>query len=151
MQFLEQEILEITETTWQAMVGLAIQPRTPPVMVEPMEEFLTGRVEISGAWNGTILLHGSSQLAGSAASVIFGNGGIDVTKQEALDAMYELTNIIGGNIKSLLPEPCRLSLPLVEATTPGSLFVEGARQVSELWFDCQRQPLFVTVWQSLDG
>lgn len=150
MQFLEQEILEITETTWQAMVGLDIRPKTLPGIVEPMEEFLTGRVEISGAWNGAILLHGSSQLAGSAASVIFAHGGMDVTRQEALDAMYELTNIIGANIKSLLPEPSRLSLPLVEPTTPGSLHVEGARRVSELLFDCQRQPLFVTVWQKQD-
>jgi Chemotaxis phosphatase CheX len=31
---------------------------------------------------------------------------------DVLDAMGELGNIIGGNVKSLIPNPCRLSLPM---------------------------------------
>lgn len=150
MQFLEQEILEITETTWQAMLGLSIRPRPLPAVLDPHADFLTGRVEISGAWNGVVLLHGSSQLTRSAASLIFANGMLEVTPQDLMDAMYELTNIIGGNIKSLLPEPSHLSLPCVYETTPEMASVPGAEQVSDLVFDCQGESLFVSLWKRND-
>ena len=147
MQFLEEEILEITETTWQSMLGLDIHPRALPASMGPAEGHLTGKVEISGAWTGAVLLHGSHELAAAAAAVIFATEPGAETKQDSFDAMYELTNIIGGNIKSLLPEPCQLSLPCVETTTDAHVKISGMEKVSELVFDCQEQPLFVSVWQ----
>lgn len=147
MQFLEQEIFEVTETTWQAMLGLGIQPGILPTSIDPADRFWTGKVEISGAWNGVVVLHGSEQLAHSAASVIFGNGPLEVSAQEQKDAMYELTNVIAGNIKSLLPGPCQLALPQVMQTTPEGLDVAQAERVSELVFDCQDEPLFVSLWK----
>jgi len=147
MQFLEEEILEITEVTWQSMLGLEIAPRVVPASMDSPEGYLTGKVEISGAWTGAVLLHGSRQLAEAAAAVIFSTEPGGGSEQDSLDAMYELTNIIGGNIKSLLPEPCQLSLPNVEATTEEHLQIPGMKRMSELVFDCQDQPLFVSVWQ----
>jgi chemotaxis protein CheX len=111
MQYLEQEIFEITEMTWQAMLGLDSQACTLPSNIDLAEEFWTRRVEISGAWNGLVVLHGSWQLVNSAACVIFGTGRSEVTAQDRSDAIYELTNLIAGNIKSLLPGPCQLALP----------------------------------------
>lgn len=147
MQFLEQEIFEITEMTWQAMLGLDIQSGTLPLTIDLADEFWTGKVEISGAWRGMVLLHGSGQLVHSAASAIFANGRSEVSAQERSDAMYELTNVIAGNIKSLLPVTCQLSLPQVMLTTPESLEVAHADCVSELMFDCQGQPLYVSLWK----
>ena len=149
-QFLKRETLEMTETVWQGMLELDIHPRTLPAVLEPSEGFLTGRVEISGTWNGVVLLHGSAQLAHSAALKFFGNGDADVTQQDLMDAMYELTHIIGGNIKSFLSGTCQLSLPCVYGTTPEILSVSDAEQVSDLVFDCQEQPLFVSVWKRQD-
>jgi chemotaxis protein CheX len=147
VQFLEQEILEITEMTWQAMLGLEIQACALPPTIDLAEEFWTGNVEISGAWNGLVVLHGSWQLANAAACVIFGNGRSEVTAQDRSDAMYELTNVIAGNIKSLLPGPCQLALPRVMLTTLKSWDVPHAECVSELVFDCQDQPLYVSLWK----
>jgi len=149
MQFLEEEILEITETTWQAMLGLDIYLRALPASMGQVDGYFTGKVEISGAWAGAVLLHGSRQLAAAAAAVIFSHEPGGGPEQDSMDAMYELTNIIGGNIKSLLPEPCVLSLPSVEATTEEHLEILGMERMSELLFDCQDQPLFVSVWQRL--
>lgn len=147
MQFLEQEIFEITEMTWQAMLGLDIQARTLPLTFDLAGEFWTGKVEISGAWNGVMVLHGSGQLAHSAASVIFANDCSEVSAQERSDAMYELTNVIAGNIKSLLPGTCQLALPQVMLTNLESLEVAHADCVSELVFTCQDQPLSVSLWK----
>lgn len=151
MQFLEEEILEITETTWQSMLGLDIHLRALPAAMGPVEGYFTGKVEISGAWTGAVLLHGSRQLAEGAAAVIFPHEPAGGSEQDSLDAMYELTNIIGGNIKSFLPEPCQLSLPKVEATPDDHLQCLGMKRMSELVIDCQNQPLFVSVWQRQDG
>ncbi len=147
MQFLEEEISEITASTWQSMFGLEINPRALPATMGPSEEYLTGKVGISGAWTCAVLLHGSRQLAEAAAAVVFSTEPGSGSEQDSFDAMYELTNIIGGNIKSLLPEPCQLSLPNVEATTDEHLRIPGMKRMSELVFDCQDQPLFVSIWQ----
>ena len=147
MQFLEQEILEITETTWQSMLGLDIHPCALPASMGAVAGYLTGKVEISGSWTGAVLLHGSRELAEAAAALIFAHEPGGGSEQDSLDAMYELTNIIGNNIKSLLPEPCQLSLPCVKATTEEQLRIVGMERMSELVFDCQNQPLFVSVWQ----
>ena len=151
MQFLEEEILEITEATWQSMLGLDIRPSPQSQPPTSFEGFLSGQVEITGAWNGKVLLHGSERLARSAAAVIFGGEPGSVTEQDQFDAIYELSNIIAGNIKSLLPEPCQLSLPTVGRSAESSIHIEGAERVSELMFDCQGQPMFVTVWHHQDS
>ena len=147
MQFLEEEIFEVTAATWQSMLGLDIGPRALPATMGPVEGYFTGKVEIAGAWTGAVLLHGSRQLAQAAAAVIFSQDVGETSEQDSLDAMYELTNIIRGNIKSLLPEPCQLSLPTVEGTTDQHLRVLGMVRMNELVFDCQGEPLFVSVWQ----
>jgi len=150
MAFLEQEFSEITESTWQALLGVALKPRVRTTALESIEGFLTGRVEISGAWNGVLLFHGSTPLTKVVASIIFDSDHSMVTNQDQMDAMYELTNNLGVNLKSLLPEPCQLSLPCVLGTTPESLSVPGAEPVSDLLFDCLGQPLWVSVWKRRD-
>jgi len=147
VQFLEQEISELTETTCQAMLGFDLQPGTLQAAIDLAEEFFTGRVEIFGAWNGVMLLHGSGKLAHSAASVIFSDGPFEVTALDRRDAMYELTNVIANNVKALLPMPCQLSLPQVMQTTTEELEVAHAERVSELVFECQDQPLYVSLWK----
>lgn len=148
MQFLAEEISVLTETTCQAMLGFNLQPGTLPAAIDLADGFFTGKVEISGAWNGVMLLHGSGKLAHSAAAAIFfANSPLEVTPQDRRDAMYELTNVIANNIKELLPRPCQLSLPQVMPTTPEGLEVAHAERVSELVFDCQEQPLYVSLWK----
>lgn len=147
MQFLEEEILEITETTWSAMLGLDIRPSEAGVSPVEGEEILIGEAGIRGAWEGQVRLHGTRALAQSAAAKIFAMAPESIQVQDQIDAIYELTNIIAGNIKSCLPEPCHLSLPTVQHGTEWEPIVDGADKVSELAFECEGQPLLVTVWK----
>jgi len=68
------------------------------------------------------------------------------------DAVGELSNIVGGNIKSLLPPPTSLSIPFVETPDTRSASEEDWRFSSALdsevllaWHD---EPLIVRVWRS---
>lgn len=151
MQFLEEEILEITETTWSAMLGLDIQPNTTCAAPADGEDILIGQASISGGWNGQVRIHGTAALARSAASKIFAIDTGAVQAQDQIDAIYELTNIIAGNVKSLLPEPCQLSLPTVESGAEWEPSVTGADRVSEIAFQCEGQPLLVTVWKQRES
>ncbi len=147
MQFLEEEILEITEATWNSMLGLDIRPNAAGPAPSAEEDILVGQVHISGAWEGHVQLYGTGALAQSAAAKIFAIAPDAVQAQDQIDAMYELTNIIAGNIKSLLPEPCHISLPQVERAAEWEGGVTGADRVSELSFECEAQPLLVTLWK----
>lgn len=147
MQFLEEEIIEITATTWQSMLGLDIQSDPKICDIADPDGFLTGRVEIHGRWNGVVVIQGAEALARSAAAIFFSLESTSVTERHLLDAICELSNIIGGNIKACLPEPCTFSFPTATRATAHTLEEIGAEKVSEFRFRCQGQPLYVTVWK----
>ena len=148
MQFLEEEILEITETTWSAMMGLDIHPNATYPIPSGYENILIGQVNISGGWEGQVRLHATAALARSTAEKIFAMPPESIQAQDQIDTIYELTNIIAGNIKSLLPEPCQLSLPTVQLGSEWEPSVAEADLVSELAFECEGHPLLVTVWKN---
>ncbi len=146
MQILERELCEKTETTWEVMLGLNISPCPYLISLDSVENFLTGKVEIWGEWNGVVVVHGSLTLAKSVASHIFSPLEVEPTYSEQLDAMYELTSMMGRNILSVVPGPSHVSLPSVQPTTQHDLFVPRAEKVSAMTFVCQNQPLFLTLW-----
>ena len=66
-------------------------------------------IHIAGGWSGAITLEMSVLTAEVAARVLLDVD--EVEPWEVADAVGELVNIVGGNLKSLLPTPSRLSLP----------------------------------------
>jgi chemotaxis protein CheX len=106
MQFSEEEILEVPETTWSGMMGLDILPNATFPESSGEENILIGQVSISGGWDGQVRLHATAALGRATSAKMFQIEPDIVQAQDQIDAIYELTNIITGNIKSLLPEPC---------------------------------------------
>jgi chemotaxis protein CheX len=60
------------------------------------------------------------------------------------DAIGEVANMAGGNVKALLPGPSVLSLPEVAGEGAASV-ATGGRPVSRLAFAIDGSPLVVTV------
>jgi chemotaxis protein CheX len=56
-----------------------------------------------------------------------------------------MTNMVGGNIKTLLPEPSRLSMPSVTKGSDYMFSVGGGEIVSQLSFSCEGKPFQVAV------
>jgi chemotaxis protein CheX len=56
-----------------------------------------------------------------------------------------MANIIGGNVKALLPEPSVLSLPQVDLEH-GALSVPSAQLVSQADLRWDGQPVRISVW-----
>ncbi len=82
-------------------------------LVDAADDSLIGCIEITGAWEVTVLVECSTELARQATARMFDKAAHEVEANEIRDAVGELTNMIGGGFKGLLPRPCFLSRPLL--------------------------------------
>lgn len=141
----QAEISQYVESIWASLLGLMVRPddSAPP---PPRTSCLTGCIQITGAWEGAVTLDIPWALSRQAAAIMFQAGPDDeVPLDQVQDAVGELTNMIGGNLKALLPGPCYLTLPAVADGTDYALRVLGSKVVSQATFVCQDQPFVVTV------
>jgi chemotaxis protein CheX len=141
MLIADDDISMIVEGIFADLLGFEVRRREPAEgsWEGPM---LVGSVDITGAWEGTVTVDCPAELAEQTARAMFGEeltGAGDV-----LDAVGEVANIAGGNIKALVPAPSQLSLPAVASSTHPTVAPASAL-VTEVVFDCQGLPLFVTV------
>jgi chemotaxis protein CheX len=114
----EDDLKVIAEQVWSSYLDLDGASPLIPLPAEKNVADVTASVSVTGAWRGHVLVSCSEAAAKNVAAALLGIEFDDVTEEDVADALGELANIIGGNIKSLLPEPCALSLPHVH--------VEGA-------------------------
>lgn len=144
----EPELTEITERVWSSLVETPLVPRQPgqPGSAAGQRTF-TGCVQITGAWEGAVTVHCSENLAKVLTAAMFMVDPDDTTPEEVTDALGELANMVGGNVKALLPEPCRISLPAVADGMDYRLSVPGARPVTAVTWTCDGEPLMVRLLQ----
>jgi chemotaxis protein CheX len=133
----------ITREVWTSFLD-----GDPSGLVARTEELtgdtITGCVYLSGAYTGSIMLRCSPPAARDAAAALYSIAPADVTQSEVIDAIGEIANMVGGNVKSMLPGPSLLSLPSV---VQGQLSVPGAQVVREVQLVWRMQPLAVSLWQ----
>jgi chemotaxis protein CheY-P-specific phosphatase CheC len=103
------------EMIWDSTLQLPVQPLDQVPATQPGA--VVGSIHITGAWEGAITLVCDDRLARQAAAVMFGLADHELTREHVLDAIGELTNMAGGNLKALLPGPCQLSLPQTAVPT----------------------------------
>jgi hypothetical protein len=111
-----------------------------------VDTWLEAWVKISGAWDGEVVLAVLGASAPELAAAMLGVSTDEVTTDDSVDALCELVNMIGGQVKGTLPPGCRLSLPLIRMMrrdTAGVL--TGGREVATRTFDWSGHPLTVTV------
>ena len=65
------------------------------------------------------------------------------------DAVGELANMIGGNVKALLPGPSRLSLPALIENADYQGIAQESRMQSRQAFSCEGEPFLVTLFEKL--
>lgn len=94
-------------------------------------------VDVLGAWSGSVSIEVGDRLATIVATAMFDTP--ETAPDDVRDAMCELANVIGGNLKGLMPGPSTLTIPRVEEceeAPPGS---------KQLLFSCHGEPFSVTV------
>lgn len=72
--------------------------------------------------------------------------GEPVAGGDMVDAFGEVANVVGGNVKALVPDPTVLSLPKVGTRPPDA--VAGCRHLHELALGWRGRPLVISVWRT---
>lgn len=121
------ELAGIAHDIWSTFVGHGLEqvPEDRPLTGETM----TGCVHLSGSWEGTVFLEVSREHARAAAEAMFAAPSGSLSDDDIGDALGELTNMVAGNVKSVLLVPTQLSMPTVTTGFVYSVRVPGATLV----------------------
>ncbi len=142
------QITEIAQEVWQSFLSMDLLEHPLGADAPPLTgQTMTGCVHVSGEWNGSIFLQGELSLARGAAEAMFAADPGTLSDDEVSDALGELTNMVGGNIKSLLPAPSTLSVPSIAQGESYSVRVPGAGLIDRVALVCASGPLHISVWK----
>ena len=151
MTDIEQDIPEIAFSIWETLFTQPLALAESGAQPTEGAAGLTGCVQIDGAWDGAVLLECPAALARQLAHELYRPEG-ETTPEEVRDTIGELTNMLAGNIKALLPEPSRISLPAVAEGDDYDLRVMGTTPVARVAFTCADETFVVTVLERIqDG
>ena len=94
----DEEVLGITRDVWESFTGRTIELADDQVRPDG-GDVTVGCVTVTGEWQGNVLLACPAQLARMAASAMFDLPAEQLDDEQVADALGELTNMIGGNVK----------------------------------------------------
>lgn len=140
----EEELREIIEVVWMTVLELPVDSSDEQELAVTRQ--LASIIEITGAWQGVVCLRASVDCLEHAASLMFSIDQKDVQHQDCADTLTELTNMLGGTVKCLLPETCDLSLPSLQSG-------DVAFTNNHTWFNftCMDHPFAVAVSENSDS
>jgi len=145
MQFSTDDIVHISTDIWTSILGFEIKHVPEGREIPPGQRSMIGCIQITGDWEGAVTLHCPETLARKATAVMFGLPEADICDEEVQDTLGELTNMTAGNVKTLLPSSCRISLPSVAEGTDYRLRVPGGKIMIQTGFECEGEALLVSV------
>src|SRR3954466_10145148 len=110
-------VQSIADEVWPSLVGDG--EAFVPVPVPPPAEVVSAWVDIVGPWTGSVVLTCAPATATALTeSVLMTRPPTVVDDEDVADALGELANVLGGNIKSVLPGESTLGLPQVGSAPP---------------------------------
>ena len=148
MQFLEKEIQKYTHLVCSILLDFEISP-LPDSYEMPSAKMFLGSVQITGEWNGAIMLSLPSTLVNTLTEKMFSLESGKASIEEKKDAIGEMVNMIGGNIKALLPQPCALSAPLM-ALEGDTLHFPSTKMVTHCKFECAGKPFALSLYEQVE-
>lgn len=127
------DVVLFTQEIWSLVLGETATPtdRRVPCDADPF----TSCVHITGAWRGAVMLMLPAAVAARATATMFSMDAAAVTPTHLYDAIGELVNMIGGNLKALFKPPCYLSLPMITSGRDVEMNVVGGRCLAEVSFE----------------
>jgi chemotaxis protein CheX len=113
-----EELAALVEEIWVSLLSDS-EPLVPLYdAAAPIPNPWSAQVTIDGDWHGIVRVDLDAPLAETLTARMLG-GLPGAPAEDALeDAMGELANVIGGNVKSLLPGEGALSLPVAGRPLP---------------------------------
>lgn len=133
---------EVVDSVWSSMLGLVLERGAQPFDFAGVPS-MTGTVQITGCWEGAVILTVPVEHARLVAATMFGMDDAELGDDEVGDALGEMANMVGGNVKGLLAGEAKLSLPTVTSGRDYRVSVPGGEELSRLSYRCEGQPIEV--------
>jgi len=140
----DDDILSIVQNVMSTMANLDVET-CRLAEVDRYSLKLTGCVQISGEWQGAVVLHTSDSFVRGAASQMLQVQPNDLVESDLQDVLAEITNMIGGNIKSQMPGPSFLSIPSVTSGQNFQFHLKDCTVVSQTPVSCGNNQLNVVI------
>lgn len=140
------EVAAISTDVWACFLGAGDEFFPAGEPAEIGADAYVASVGITGTWTGHIILELPSPAAERAARLMIGSD--TVSPEDVTDAVGELVNMVGGNLKGLVPAPSALGLPLVFKGAGAPAAGHDIVSISTSDFDWVGQPVRVSVWES---
>lgn len=149
MTEVEGVLCSAVEKVFATMLGAEVKRLDGGVRVSDGGTQVAGSVSLVGHVNGLVSIATSSEFAHQLTGQLLGLNGQDTQSEEMVnDAIGELTNMVGGHLKSQLADrglACRISIPSI---IRGSSFtVESVTDTVQrtVYFRCQGHEFSVEV------
>ncbi len=120
-----------------------------PSGATPVADSITSVVSFVGEWNGAVLVRCGTGTAEKLALRLFKLD--EVSPDDVADAMGELANMIGGNLKSILPPGVILSVPNAALGNDLAVRICGGGESKSTIYSCDAGNFEVTLVHSVTG
>lgn len=126
----EKVIEEIVQNIYSTMLNIELIRGETPTPSDADQ--LMSSVQITGEWLGSVVLALSPELACNTAESMLGLPAGTANEDDMREVVAELANMVGGNLKSLLPGPSYLSLPSVFKANDFELQIRQALLIDDV-------------------
>lgn len=140
-----EEVYAITTDVFTALIDhepgvLQLWNDPKPELAEPVYSW----VDMAGEDASRVLVAAEKETADDVARALLAMEPDEaVSKEDLVDAVGEIANVVGGNLKSLVPHPGKLSLPNVKNAPPED---EQAKFLSEVLMSWKGRILIISIW-----
>jgi chemotaxis protein CheX len=144
----ENDLAEMVEQVWMSYLDPEGLNPLIPTYDDSQPSEVHSSVSISGSWTGHVVYASSMVAAKNAAAAFLAMGADEVSPEDLSDVLGELANIVGGNVKAMLPPGCFLSLPQVVLAPETATTYPSASRISGVYGLWEGEPVNVSMWQS---
>jgi len=143
----ENDLAEVVEQVWISYLDPdGMHPLIRTGNAQPSE--MHSSVSITGSWTGHVVYASSATAARKAAAAFLAMEPDEVGPEDMSDVLGELANIVGGNVKAMLPPGALLSLPQVVLAPESATKYPNAERISGLYGKWEGEPVSVSMWKS---
>ncbi len=143
IEILPADVVQIVESVFGTMLNLEVISGETPLSLDG--NHLTSAVHLTGVWTGALLVECGAEQACRFAGRLLAMDPPESVDDDVRDALGEMANMIGGNLKCLLPSGIQLGLPSVADGWAYHFRIPGAVVMERLAFECEDGCFWVTV------
>ena len=143
-----EDLLTFAESVWSSILDMKLLPGDDDATTSP--ESVIACVQVTGDWEGAVTVRCSKEQASNMAAAMFGMDAADLSEEEIRDAMGEIANMVGGNVKGLAPGTNTLALPTVARGDETAITITKSKQVNRVVGMTEDEAIVFTVFSRQD-